>query len=214
MALHVLLEQRLLVERADAHRAPVPVLLVHHHVLIQVRQLQKLLLADLALERIATAVRAHVLLQLRLLLERLLRALRTVEVREAAVEQQMLVERRDLGEATRTLVAHVLLDLVVGLHVVVEVRHLLGVAGGFEIESVQCTNSTHATNLGKRSAALRFDADERPFAGVQSSMVVQVGDLGERFATVGADVRSHIGVDALVIAQIRRLRESCVCVCK
>lgn len=124
MALHVLLEQRLLVERTDAHRTPKPILLVHHHVLIEMRQLQEFLLADLALERIATAVRSHVLLQLRLLFERFLRALWAVEMGEAAVQEQMLVERRDLGEATRTLVADVLLDLVVGFHVVVEVGDL------------------------------------------------------------------------------------------
>lgn len=124
MPLHVLLQQHLLVKRTDAHRTAKPILLVHHHVLIEMRQLQELFLADLALERITATVRSHVLLQLRLLFERFLRALRAVEVGKAAVEQQVLVERRDLGEATRTLIADVLLDFVVGFHVVVEIGDL------------------------------------------------------------------------------------------
>lgn len=124
MALYVLLKQRLLIERTNAHRTPKPILLVHHHMLIEMRQLQEFLLAYLTLERITAAVRSHVLLQLRLLFERLFGALGTVEMGKAAVEEEMLVERGDLGESTWTLVADVLLDFVMGFHVVVEIGDL------------------------------------------------------------------------------------------
>lgn len=63
--------------------------------------------------------------------------------------------------------------------------------------------------LGKGSSALGLDADERSFAGVQPTMVVQIGDLRERFAAVRADVWPDVGVDAFVIAQIGGLCESC-----
>ena len=66
----------------------------------------------------------------------------------------MGIQLADLGEFQGTLVAHVLLHLVVGLHVVIEVRH-----------------------LGKRSAAVILDADKGPFSSVQSTVIVQVRDL-------------------------------------
>lgn len=124
MPLYMLLEQRLLIKRTDTHRTPKPILLVHHHMLIEMRQLQEFLFAYLTLERIATAMGSHVLLQLGLLFERFLRALGAIEMRETAVEQKMLIERRDLSETTGTLIADVLLDFVVGFHVIVEVGDL------------------------------------------------------------------------------------------
>lgn len=186
MALDVFAQQRFLIESTRAHIAAIPKVRMRSHVRRQLGDLHEGLLALGALVR-KDAVRFHVLRQMRLLLKRFVRAQRTRKAAHAAVHEQMLIERRDLREFLRALCAHVLLNLVVGFHVIVEIG-----------------------DLSEGPTARRFDADERSFAGVQTPMVVEVGDLGERFATVAADEGSLVAMDALVVAQIGSLRESCV----
>jgi hypothetical protein len=80
-----------------------------------------------------------------------------------AMRAKMVIELRHRMELLRALTAHVLLDLVVRLHVVVEVR-----------------------DLSKGSAAVHLDADEWSLAGMESSVIVEICDLRESFATVNA----------------------------
>lgn len=124
MALHMLLQQRLLVEAARADVALELELVVHLEVLVQVRLLQELLVALAALVRKGQAVRLHVRVQLRLQLEVLLRTARTVVAGDAGMRLQVLIEGGHLRELLVADVAAILLHLVVRLHVVVQVRHL------------------------------------------------------------------------------------------
>lgn len=80
-----------------------------------------------------------------------------------AMRAKMVIELRHRMELLRALTAHVLLDLVVRLHVIVEVR-----------------------DLSKGSAAVHLDADEWSLAGMESSVIVEICDLRESFATVNA----------------------------
>lgn len=185
VTLDVLAQQRLLIECTVAHIAAIPEVRVRAHVSGQLGDLHERFVALGALVR-KDAVRFHVLRQMGLLLERFVGAQRTGEAAHAAVHEQVLIERRDLREFLRALRADVLLDLVVRLHVIVEVG-----------------------DLREGATARRLDADERPFAGVQSPVVVEVGDLRERFAAVAANEGALIAMDALVVAQIGGLRESC-----
>ena len=66
----------------------------------------------------------HVLLKVRLLLEGLVRTRRTIKSSNATVNQQMLIERCDLSESFRALIAHVLLNLMMCLHVIIQVGYL------------------------------------------------------------------------------------------
>lgn len=84
--LHVLFEQRILIETARAHCAPEFEFFVQGHVLIEVGQLQEFLVTFGALERKTESVSFHMLLQLRLLLERLFGTLRAHQTAEAAVQ--------------------------------------------------------------------------------------------------------------------------------
>lgn len=74
MSLHVFLQQDFLIERTVAHCTSEFVLIVNAHVLIQMGDLQKFLLALRTLKRKAHTVRFHVLLQMQMGLERFVRA--------------------------------------------------------------------------------------------------------------------------------------------
>jgi len=124
VALHVLLQQRLLIEAARADVALELELVVHLEVLVEVRLLQELLVALVALVRKGQAVGLHVRVQLRLQLEVLLRTAGTVVAGDPGVRLQVLVQRGHLRELLVAHVAAVLLHLVVRLHVVVQIRHL------------------------------------------------------------------------------------------
>jgi hypothetical protein len=80
-----------------------------------------------------------------------------------AMRAEMVIELRHRVELLRALTAHILLDLVVRLHVVVEVG-----------------------NLSKGPSAVHLDADERSLASVKSSVVVEICDLRECLAAVVA----------------------------
>lgn len=84
--LHVLLEQRVLIETARAHCASKFELFVQRHVLIEMGQLKEFLVTFGAFEWKTESVRFHMLLQLGLLLERFLRALWTHETTETTVQ--------------------------------------------------------------------------------------------------------------------------------
>lgn len=77
----------------------------------------------------------------------------------------MVVELRHSVEFLRALATNVLLDLVVGLHVVVQIGY-----------------------LSKGPAAVHLDANKWSLACVQSSVVVQVCNLRESFAAVDAKI--------------------------
>lgn len=85
------------------------------------------------------------------------------------MRSQMMVELGHSVELLRTLAAYVLLDLMMSFHVVVQVGY-----------------------LGKRPAAVHLNANEWPFACVQSSVVVQVCYLRERFAAVDATMKEFL----------------------
>lgn len=89
-----------------------------------------------------------------MLLERLLRTAWTIIAGDARMRLQMLIERGDLSEFLRTLITTILLDFVVGFHVIVEI-----------------------SDLGKGATTFRFDANERTFARMQTPMIVEVGNL-------------------------------------
>lgn len=124
MALHVLLQQRLLIEAARADVALELELVVHLEVLVEMGLLQELLVALVALVRKGQAVGLHVRMQLRLQLEVLFRTTRTVVAGDPGVRLQVLVQRGHLRELLVAHVAAVLLHLVVRLHMVVQIRHL------------------------------------------------------------------------------------------
>lgn len=92
MALHMLLEQRLLVKAAGAYIAFELELVVHLQMLIQMRLLQKFLIALAALIGKGQAMGLHVRMQLRLQLKVLLRTSRTIVAGDAGVRLQMLVQ--------------------------------------------------------------------------------------------------------------------------
>lgn len=124
MSLNVFFQQHLLVKGACTHCASILELLMHNHVLIEMGHLQEFLFAYRALIRKTQSVRFHVLVQMRLLLKRFVRTLGAIETGEAAVQQQVLIQRRYLGETTRTLIAHVLLDFMMRFHMVIQIGHL------------------------------------------------------------------------------------------
>lgn len=88
------------------------------------RLLQEFLIAFGALVREGHAVRLHVCVQLWLLLKGLVRTAWTVVAGDASVRLQMLIERGDLCELLRTLIATILLYFVVRLHVIVQIGYL------------------------------------------------------------------------------------------
>lgn len=63
--------------------------------------------------------------------------------------------------------------------------------------------------LGEAATTFRLIADKRTLAGVEATVVVQIGDLREGLAAVHALVGPVVGVDAFVVPQIGRLREAC-----
>lgn len=119
---------------------------------------------------------------------------------------QVMIKLRHSVKLFRTLTANVLLDLVVRFHVIIKVG-----------------------NLGKGSTTVHFDADERSLACVKTAMIVEIGDLSERFAAVDAKIMTDylysvlqcnkfspflpniwtiICVNSLVISKVRLLRKS------
>lgn len=66
-----------------------------------------------------------------------------------SVCSEMMIKLRDCVKLLRALTAHVLLDFMMCLHVIVEIG-----------------------NLSKGSTAIHLDANERPLARVKSSVVV------------------------------------------
>lgn len=80
------------------------------------------------------------------------------------VSSKVVVELRDRVVLLWTLTAYVLLDLVVSFHVIVEIR-----------------------DLSEGSPAVVLDADEGTLAGVETTVVVEVCDLRERFTAVDAE---------------------------
>lgn len=82
-----------------------------------------------------------------------------------SVSSKMMIKLRDRVKLLRALAAHVLLNLVMRFHVIVEI-----------------------SDLSKRSAAVHLDAHERSFARMKSSVVVQVGDLCESFGAIDAKI--------------------------
>lgn len=63
-------------------------------------------------------------------------------------------------------------------------------------------------HLRKGSPTCYLDANERAFTGVKSSMVIQIGNLGERFAALSTHEWSLVPMDTLVVTQICRLCET------
>lgn len=92
-----------------------------------------------------------------------LTARRDLRLHSDSMRPQVMIQLRDRVEFLRALTAHVLLNLMVSLHVIVQVG-----------------------DLRKRPTAIHFDAYEWTFAGVESSVVVEVCDLRKRFAAVDA----------------------------
>lgn len=92
VALHMLLEQRLLIEAARAYVALEFELVMHLQMLIEMRLLQEFLIAFAALIRKGQAVCLHVRMQLRLQLEVLFRTARTIVAGDAGVRLQMLIQ--------------------------------------------------------------------------------------------------------------------------
>lgn len=80
-----------------------------------------------------------------------------------AMRAKMMIELSHCVELLRALTTNVLLDLMVGFHMIVEVG-----------------------NLSERSAAVHFDADEWSLARVKSSVIVEICDLSERFTAIVA----------------------------
>ena len=178
MSLYVLFQQRLLIERTRTDVTLELELIVHLQMLIEMRLLQELLVALRTLERKCQSMRLHVCVQLRLLLERLLRTPWTIVAGDASMCLQMLIERGDLSKFFGTLIAAVLLNFVVSLHVVVEVCDLL-LNGIYVTIEIQFKEIHKNTNLRKRSATFGFNAYKGSFACMQSAMIVQVGNLQE-----------------------------------
>lgn len=123
-----------------------------------------------AREESPLGVSLNVSLELRLVVEErrteiagVLAARSNLHLDRDAMCAEVVVELRHRVKLSRTLTAHVLLDLVVRLHVIVEVG-----------------------NLSKGSSAVVLDAHKRPLAGVESSVVVEIRDLRECFAAVVA----------------------------
>lgn len=112
MALDVLLQQHLLIETAATHCALEPKLLVHLTVLLQVGAGQELFITLATGKRKVSAVILEVLLELALLCK-LFRAVRTLKALSPLVTSLVGVQLTDLGESSRTLVAHEMLRLVV-----------------------------------------------------------------------------------------------------
>lgn len=80
-----------------------------------------------------------------------------------SMRAEMMIQLCYRVKLLRTLAAHILLDLMVCLHVIVQVG-----------------------DLGKGSAAVHFNAYKWTLAGVKSSMVVEICYLRECFAAVDA----------------------------
>lgn len=66
----------------------------------------------------------------------------------------MLIERGDLRELLRALIATVLLDFMVGFHMIIQIGY-----------------------LGKRAPTFRLNAYKRTLTGMQTSVIVQIGYL-------------------------------------
>lgn len=94
----------------------------------------------------------------------------------------MMIELSYCVKVLRALTANVLLNLMMSLHMIVEIG-----------------------NLSKRSSTIHFDADKRTFASMKSSVIIEIRDLCECFTTVDADVRTIICVDSLVVPKVRLL---------
>lgn len=116
-------QKRFLVESTHTDIAFVPEVGVRLHVLRQMRNLNEFLIA-LATLKWEHTVGFHVLREMWLLFKCFVRTLRTCKTTDSAVNEQMLVEGSDLSEFLWTLIANVLLDLVVGFHVIVKVGDL------------------------------------------------------------------------------------------
>ena len=80
-----------------------------------------------------------------------------------SMSAKMVVELRYCVEFLRTLTADILLDFVVGFHMIVEIG-----------------------NLSEGTTAIRFYADKWAFARVESSVVVEVCDLCKSLSAVDA----------------------------
>lgn len=85
--LHVLLQQRILIETARTHGAPEFELFVQRHMLIEMGQLQEFLITFGTLKRETESMCFHMLLQLGLLFKRFLGALWTHQTTETTVQQ-------------------------------------------------------------------------------------------------------------------------------
>lgn len=117
--------------------------------LVQMGLLQEFLITFRAFKGKGQTMRFHVSVQLRLLFKGFFRTARTIVPGYAGVCLQMLIERRDLRKFLRALIATVLLNFMVGLHMIIEI-----------------------CNLSKRTTAFRFDAYERSFTRVQTTMII------------------------------------------
>lgn len=118
-----------------------------------------------------------------------------------SVRAEMVIQLCYRVKLLRTLTAHILLDLMVCLHVIIQVG-----------------------DLSKGSAAIHLNAHKWTLAGVKSSVVVEICYLRECFAAVDAkrqglikdtfvqgiwsdspNIRTIVGMNSFVIAQISLL---------